>query len=174
MVKRKPTVLWTPEEDEILKKGITDGRTMADILTDLPQRTKEGLRHRKEMLGLTQKSLALERLKWSSGDDDILRRGAAEKWDKETMLRELPRRSENAIYYRAKELRLGPISIKYKESRDRKVLVKRQRIERPRQWDELMADWDDRTCLACGIKFRSWGKGNRLCPTHRTMSTGMD
>ena len=174
MAERKKFRPWTEDEDKILRDGINARKRFVDIMDDLPGRTKEGLRHRKIALGMLERSKPLTDLKWETADDAVMRRGAEEKWDQATFLAALPHRSKNAIYYRAQHLKLGPISVKYQEVRDAQILRERQRLNRPKQWDELMADWAERTCLTCGVTFMSWGKGNRMCADHRNMSMGMD
>lgn len=165
---------WTKEEDEVLRQGVADGKTAEQISEMLPHRSTEGVRHRRMALKIKGKPIAHNALKWSNGDDDIIKQGAAEKWPMEKYLEMMPTRTRNAIYFRSKHLGLPTISVKYSEGRTPEQIRQRQQANKPRQWDEMMADWDDRKCLMCGKMFRSWGKGNRLCADHRNMSMGMD
>lgn len=165
---------WTKEEDQILRDQVAAGRTAEQIADSLPGRTKEGVRHRRVSLGIKGRPKAHNALIWENGDDDLLRQGAAEKWPMHKYLEMMPTRSKNAIYFRGRHLGLPPITIKYNETRTPEQIRERQERYRPKQWDEIMADWAERKCLSCGVMFRSWGKGNRLCNVHRNMSTGMD
>jgi len=172
--KRTNFLAWTAEEDKILADGVAAGKTTYEIAELLPHRTREGVRHRKVHLNLRGKPQVHNALKWKEEEDAIIRQGAAENWPMEKYLEALQNRTQNAIYYRAKALELPPIKVKYHETRSAEFLRKRQQINRPKQWDEMMADWAERKCLTCGVMFMSWGKGNRLCIAHRAMSMGMD
>lgn len=171
---QKTLVLWTEAEDQILRDGIEQRKTAFQIADSLPGRSREGVRHRKFMLGLVRKPLPMSELKWSAEEDAILTQGSVEKWPPKKLIEMLPKRLPGAIYYRARNLKLSPLTIKYQDKRTGTTKLERAQQGRPKQWDEAMADWAERTCLTCGITFVSWGKGNRMCINHRNMSTGMD
>ena len=90
---------YTLAEDQIILDGINNGKTIAEIQTDLPWRTVGSLQCRKEKISSNKRKY------WTSQEDDLLKR-VYEILPLDETVQLFPNRTRNAIIARAIKLEL--------------------------------------------------------------------
>lgn len=155
---------WTMDEDKILRECFDQSMPMTKMVHYLPGRSREAIKHRRSYLGLVFKEKPRIATQWTPAEDEILRRASAEKWPASQIAAAFPTRTLNGVYHHASKIGVRGLDVSSRND---------GHMKKPMPYDEVNANWAERKCLTCGVMFRSWGVGNRLCANHRSMSLGI-
>jgi hypothetical protein len=140
-------VLWTAEEDAMLRAGVEAGESWKSIAERLPGRNGDMAKERAKRLGI-ERSEKKVLVAWTEAEDEEIRAGVAAGETTEEIAKRLPGRTLDAVRHRRKALRdsLGEQGESVREPwTEAENAALREGFASGKSWKEIAKDFPRRT-----------------------------